>query len=92
MTVTLAGGASSSLSPITVNLSDFPTVGDLCQYFNSLGGFAAAPTLATYSSISPTRLDAGTYTFGSNFGAMTGRIKTDGADFLDDVNAQSVWG
>jgi hypothetical protein len=90
MTVTLTGGSSSSLSPITVSLSDFPTIGDLCQYFNSLGGFAAAPTLATYSSISPTRLDAGTYTFGSTFGAMTGRIKTDGADFLDDVNSQSV--
>jgi hypothetical protein len=90
MVVTLTGGTSSSLSPITITLSDYPTIGDLCQYFNSLGGFTAAPTLATYSSISPTRLDAGTYNFATTWGAKTGRIKTDGADFLDTVNSESV--
>jgi hypothetical protein len=90
MVLTLAGGVSSSLSPITITLSDFPTIGDLCQYLNSLGGFTASPTLATYSSISPTLLDAGTYSFATTWGAQTGRIKTDGSDFLSAVNAQSV--
>src|ERR1039457_6339480 len=90
MVLTLAGGVSSSLSPITITLSDFPTIGDLCQYLNSLGGFTASPTLATYSSISPPLLDAGTYSFATTWGAQTGRIKTDGSDFLSAVNAQSV--
>jgi hypothetical protein len=71
-------------------LADFPTIGDLCQYLNSLLGFTAAPTLVTYTSISPLRLDAGTYSFATDFGAKTGRIKTDGADFLDEVNGTSV--
>lgn len=88
-TITLTGGASAALSPITVDLTDYPTISDLCQYFNSLDGFTAAPTLATYGSVDPTRLDEGTYTFGTQWGAMTGRVKTDGADFLDAVNAQS---
>ena len=90
MTVTLAAGVSQSLSPIVVSLLDYPTIGDLCQYFNSLGGFVSTPTLATYSSISPTRLDAGTYNIATTWGAKTGRIKTDGADFLDKVNSESV--
>jgi hypothetical protein len=90
MTLTLAGGSSASLSPITITLSDYPTIGDLCQYLNSLGGFTAAPTLVTYTSIDPTNLDEGTYGFATENGAKTGRIKTDGADFLAAVNAESV--
>jgi len=90
MTCTLTGGVSAGLSPIAVTLADYPTLGDLCQFFNSLGGFTAAPSLATYTSIASTRLDAGTYNFGTTMGAMTGRIKTDGADFLDAVNSTSV--
>ena len=90
MTITLTGGASVSLSPITIDLRDYPTIGDLCQFLNSLAGFTAAPTLATYSSISPLRLDDGSYSFATDFGAMTGRIKTDGADFQDAVDSTSV--
>jgi len=89
-TITLTGGGSVALSPITVTLSDFPTIADLCQYFNSLTDFSAAPSLTTYSSVSPLDLDAGTYTFASAWGAKTGRVKADGANFLTDVNSGSV--
>jgi hypothetical protein len=90
MTLTLVGGASSALSPIVINLADRPTVRNLCDYIGSLSGFTASPTLETYSSILSTRLDPGTYSFGSSTGAMTGRIKTDGYDFQSYVNSQSV--
>jgi hypothetical protein len=90
MTVTLTGGSSVGLSPITVTLADFPTIADLSQYFNSLPGFTAGATLATYNSVSPLRLDAGTYTFATTWGVKTGRIKTDGANFMEAVNGTSI--
>lgn len=89
-TLTLVGGGSAGLSPITVDLSNFPTIADLCEYFNSLTDFTAAPTLTTYGSINPLNLDEGTYTFATAWGAKTGRVKTDGANFLTDVNSGSV--
>lgn len=89
MTITLTGGGSSSLSPLAVTLSDYPTIGDLCQYLGSLTDFYAAPALGVYSSLASTTLDAGTYTFGTDTGAKTGRIKTDGADFLSVVNSSN---
>ena len=90
MTVTLSGGSSAALSPIVVTLSNYPTIGDLCQYFSSLGGFTAAPTLATYSQLSSTYLDPGTFNINTVWGAQTGRIKTDGYDFLTTVNGGST--
>jgi hypothetical protein len=87
MTLTLTGGSSSGLSPISITLADYTTVADLCQYLNSLGGFTAAPSLTSLSSLSPLRLDEGTYGCGSTHGAKVCRIKTDGADFLEAVNA-----
>lgn len=90
MTLTLVGGASSGLSPIVITLSDFPTVGALCQYLGSLGGFTAAPTLLTYSSVASTKLDPGTYQLATTHGAKTGRIKVDGADFASAIASDSV--
>lgn len=90
MTITLTGGSSSSLSPISISLSDYPTIGDLCQYLGSLAGFVAYPSLATYSSISPLVLDAGTYSFATDKGVATGRIKGDGHDLMTEINSQSV--
>lgn len=90
MTITLTGGGSAGLSPISVDLADFPTIGDLCQYLGSLTDFVAAPSLATYTSVSPLRLDDGTYAFGSAWGAKTGRIKADGANFFDAINGSAL--
>ena len=90
MTLTLVGGSSSGLSPIAITLANYPTIGTLCQYIGSLAGFTAAPTLLTYTSVPSTSLDPGTYSFATTNGAMTGRIKNDGYDFLNTVNNNSV--
>lgn len=78
MTITLTGGASASLSPITINLANYKTVADLCQYLNTLSGFTAAPALASKGSVWSINLDDGTYTFATDKGGNTGRIKADG--------------
>src|ERR1019366_428110 len=70
--------SSSSLSPITVNLSNYNTVADLCQYLGTLGGFTAAPAVASKGWVPSINLDDGTYTFATDKGVNTGRIKADG--------------
>jgi len=90
MTITLTGGASSALSPISVNLRNYRTVADLCQYLNTLSGFTAAPALASRGSVYSVNLDDGTYTFATDKGAKTGRIKADGYDTAYNVNTQST--
>ena len=78
MTITLTGGVSSALSPITVNLGDFTTVADLCQYLSTIPGFTAAPALSPKGAVPSINLDDGTYTFATDKGVNTGRIKADG--------------
>lgn len=77
MTLTLVGGASSALSPITINLSNYNTVADLCQYLNTIG-ITAAPALANKGYVASVNLDDGTYNFATNYGVNTGIIKADG--------------
>ena len=90
LTMTVSGGLSASLSPIVVQLSDFATLGDLAQYINSLGGFTAGPTFATFSGLASTRLDAVSFGILSVNGGMTGRLKADGAEFADTLAGASV--
>jgi hypothetical protein len=89
MTLTLVGGTSASLSPISVDLTKYKTVADLCQYLNTLGGFNAKPALANRGSIASVNLDDGTYNFATDkgvgpyssttdLGVRPGRIKADG--------------
>lgn len=78
MTLTLVGGASSAISPVTINLSNYSTVADLCQYLNTLAGFTAAPALANIGYVASINLDDGTYNFATDKGANTCRIKADG--------------
>lgn len=78
MTLTLVGGSSESLSPISLDLTNYITVNDLCGYLNTLGGFTAGANIASLGSMSPLNLDDGVYTFASEKGAKTGRIKADG--------------
>lgn len=89
MTLTLAGGGSSGLSPLTVNLKSYRTVADLCQYLNTLTDFSAAPALASKGSIYSVNLDDGTYTFATDKGAKTGRIKADGYLTAQAITNQS---
>jgi len=88
MTVTVAGG--SGTSPAAITLADYTTVADLVTYFNSLTGFTAAAGSTLLGQYSPSDLDPGTYGIGSSWGAKTGRIKSDGAEYLADVTAGSV--
>jgi hypothetical protein len=88
LTITVVGGAGATPDPIT--LADYATVGDLVSYIGSLTGFTAAAGNAALSQRSPSDLDAGTYGIGSTMGAAVGRIKTDGAKLLEDVNTNSV--
>lgn len=84
MTITVAGGTGTSPAPIT--LSNYPTVGDLVTYLNSLTGFTAAVGAGYLTSQDPTTLDEGTFTCCTTHGAKTGRIKQDAYRFYSAVN------
>ena len=84
MTITVTGGTLPAST--TLNLSQFATVNDLVAQLKALGFLAAAST-ATVGQLSPTLLDAGTYTLATSNGALTGRIKADGYAFAQAVNA-----
>jgi hypothetical protein len=85
MTITVTGGGS--LPPSTaLDFSQFITINDLVAQLKALGFLAAAAT-ATVGQLSPTVLDAGTYTLATSNGALTGRIKDDGYTFAQAVAA-----
>jgi uncharacterized RmlC-like cupin family protein len=86
MTITVTGGSGTNR---TITLSDYATVGALVAFLNTLTGFTAAAGTAAAASTPAVNLDAGTYTLATKWGAKTGRIKSDGADFLAAVNAGS---
>lgn len=86
MTITVTGGSGTSPDPI--DLADFPTINDLVAYLNSLTGFAASAGTAVLGTMSPVNLDDGTYTFGTTFGAYTGRIKADAYKFYRAAGSQ----
>lgn len=88
MTITVTGG--SGTSPAAITLADYPTINDLVTYLSTLTGFSAAPGTNALGQASPTNLDPGTYTLGSDFGAKNGRIKMDGYLFSTAVNDGSV--
>jgi hypothetical protein len=90
MTITLAGGSSSALSPISIDLSDYITINDLCSYLNTLGGFSAAAETASKGSIAPVNLDDGTFNFATEKGVRTGRIKADGYYFATSITYDST--
>lgn len=87
MTITVVGG--SGTSPAAITLADYPTISDLATYISTLTGFTAAPGTATLGQQPSTSLDRGTYTFGSTFGANTGRIKQDAYKFFNKVSTDS---
>lgn len=88
LTITVVGGAG--VSPAAITLTDYPTIGDLVTYLNSLTGFSAAALTTALSQFASTDLDPGTYGIGSTNGANVGRIKSDGARFAAKVNANLV--
>lgn len=88
MTITVTGGAGTSLGAIT--LSDYTTINDLASFISSFTGYSASASIASLGQNPPSDLDPGTYTFGSTHGANTGRIKSNGARFLERVNADST--
>ena len=90
LTATFTGGTNAAMSPLAVKLSDFSTLGDLAQYFNSINGFTAAPAFATFSGLASTRLDPGTFGILSINDGMNGRIKADGAKFFDTLATATV--
>jgi hypothetical protein len=88
MTLTVVGGSGTSPAPIP--LKNFTTISDLTTYIGSLTGFLASPANAAQGSVSPLLLDEGTYTFATEQGIATGRIKADGARFRSAVAAGSA--
>lgn len=85
LVLAVTGGVGASGSPYSINLSDFPTVGDLATYINSLPGFKAAPETTILGNKSPLTLDSGVYGIASTYGARTGRIKNDANTFYNDM-------
>jgi hypothetical protein len=90
MIITLTGGSSSALSPITIDLEDYTTINDLCSYLNTLGGFSAAAETASKGSMAPINLDDGTFNFATEKGVRTGRIKADGYYFATAITYDST--
>lgn len=86
LTITVAGGSGTSH---TITLADYTTIGALVAFINTLTGFTAAAGTAAQAQTPAAALDAGTYTLATTWGALTGRIKSDGAAFLAAVNAGS---
>lgn len=84
---TVTGGAGTSLS---LNFSDFPTLNDLVTFLKSQPGYIADVGTATLGQQSPTRLDKGTFTFATDFGNTTARIKLDAYQFFTAVQTNSV--
>lgn len=88
MTITVVGG--SGTSPAAITLADYPTIADLATYISTLTGFTAAAATGIMGQQPSTSLDQGTFTFGSTFGAKTGRIKQDAYKFFNKVNNDGV--
>lgn len=88
MTITVVGGTGTS--PAAITLADYPTIADLATYISTLTGFTAAPGTAVMGQQPTTSLDRGTFSFGSTFGANTGRIKQDAYKFFNRVNTDSL--
>lgn len=87
MTFTVTGGSGANL---TVQLSSFPTINDLCAYINAFTGYSAAPGVSSMGSLPPSALDNGTFSCGTTFGAYTGRIKVDGYKFFKAVQGSAL--
>jgi len=87
LTITVTGGAGANQ---TITLSDYPTINDLVTFINTFTGYSAAAGNATLGQRASTALDAGTYTIANRHGARNGRIKSDGASFLTDVNTGNI--
>jgi hypothetical protein len=83
MVLTLAGGVSSGLSPITLTLSDFPTLSDLASYISAIPGFTASVGTTALGQKSPLSLDEGTFTAATTWGNATMRLKMDAVDFYN---------
>lgn len=88
LTITVTGGAG--VSPAAISLKDYATIADLSSYIGTLTGFKAAPGTATMGQQPSTSLDQGTFTFGSTFGAYTGRLKQDAYKFYKTVGTNGV--
>jgi len=87
LTLTVVSGLLAGSYSIT--LSQFPTINDLVANLTAQG-FTAAAATSTIGQKSPSNLDAGTYYFASSQGALTGRIKSDGAAFATSVNSSGL--
>jgi hypothetical protein len=94
LTFTLVGGAGSSLSPLTLNLADFPSIADLSSYLAALPGFVAKPGTATMGSQPSTSLDQSPvgvpFNIGTTFAGYTGRIKQDAYKFYSKLKNDGV--
>lgn len=86
MTITLVGGASSGLSPLVLNLANYPTLADLANYLNAVPGFSARVGTTALGQTSPLALDEGTFDAATDFGNRTMRLKMDAVAFAQAVN------
>src|SRR5579859_6094906 len=90
ITINLADGASSALSPIVLNLTNYPTLSDLATYINAIPGFSCKVGTTTLGQSSPLALDEGTFNAGTTFGNRTLRLKMDAVAFATAVNGSTL--
>jgi hypothetical protein len=83
-------GGPNAGSPLTLLLSNFPSISALASYINAQKGFTATPGSGIIGLLPSSALDEGTFTIGSTFGALTGRIKIDAYRWLTRAIGQSV--
>lgn len=87
LTTTVVGGSGANLS---LDLSDYATVGDLATFINAQAGYTAAAENAALAQYSPVWLDDVTTTAGSNFGSQTARIKVDAYLFFKALSENTA--
>ncbi len=88
LTTSITGGSGANLS---LDLSDFATIGDLATYINSRTGYKAAVGNNTLGQFPSTSLDWVTAQgICSQFGAYNGRIKMDAYDWFNAIAQNST--
>lgn len=88
LTTAVVGGAGVNLD---LDLTDYPTIGDLVAYINAQPGYAASAGTAVLGSLPSTALDdVSTLGICTTFGGQPGRVKIDAYRFANKVNTESV--
>lgn len=88
LTTTVVGGAGANLS---ITLADFATIADLAAFIATQPGYSASVVSNALGQLPPSALDnVSGMGIATDFGAKTGRVKTDAFKFFQKISTESV--